>query len=224
MPEVILKQDIFRVGERGDVVRVADGYARNYLYPKRLAIPADKGSLKQLEAMRAAAAREAVRVRGDAEKQLEALEGQVVRLVARASLNNQLYGSVTARDIAHKLGELGIEVDRHRIQLTAPIRLVGDYDIPVHIYKELSSTLKVEVRAQGREDEPINRSLDLAAELEFAPAQPAEPEEGVEEEAAEAASGEAGVAEESPDEAGEEPAEAEASAAADGTEDQAVAE
>ena len=170
MLEVILKKDIYRLGDRGDVVRVASGYARNYLYPQRLAIPADKGSLKQLQAMRAAADREAVRVRGDAEKQLSALEGVVVRVVARASLNNQLYGSVNARDIAAKLAETGIEVDRQRIQMTTPIRSLGDYDIPVHIYKELSSTIKVEVRAEGREDEPLTRSLQSAAQLEFAPA------------------------------------------------------
>ena len=170
MVEVILKQDIFRLGDRGDVVRVAPGYARNYLYPQRLAIPADKGSLKQLAAMKAAADREAVRVRGDAEKQLSALEGVVIRVVARASLNNQLYGSVSARDVAARLAEIGIEVDRRRIQLTAPIRILGDYDVPVHIYKELSSTIKVEVRAEGREDEPLTRSLQSAAELEFAPA------------------------------------------------------
>lgn len=170
MLEVILKKDIYRLGDRGEVVRVASGYARNYLYPQRLAIPADKGSLKQLQAMRAAADREAVRVRGDAEKQLSALEGVVVRVVARASLNNQLYGSVNARDIAAKLAETGIEVDRHRIQMTTPIRSLGDYDIPVHIYKELASTIKVEVRAEGREDEPLTRSLESAAQLEFAPA------------------------------------------------------
>ncbi len=170
MLEVILKKDIYRLGDRGEVVRVASGYARNYLYPQRLAIPADKGSLKQLQAMRAAADREAVRVRGDAEKQLSALEGVVVRVVARASLNNQLYGSVNARDIAAKLAETGIEVDRHRIHMTTPIRSLGDYDIPVHIYKELASTIKVEVRAEGREDEPLTRSLESAAQLEFAPA------------------------------------------------------
>ena len=180
MVEVILKQDIFRLGDRGDVVRVAPGYARNYLYPQRLAIPADKGSLKQLAAMKAAADREAVRVRGDAEKQLSALEGVVIRVVARASLNNQLYGSVSARDVAARLAEIGIEVDRRRIQLTAPIRILGDYDVPIHIYKELSSTIKVEVRAEGREDEPLTRSLQSAAELEFAPAPVDEESEGLE--------------------------------------------
>lgn len=186
MVEVILKQDIFRLGDRGDVVRVAPGYARNYLYPQRLAIPADKGSLKQLAAMKAAADREAVRVRGDAEKQLSALEGVVIRVVARASLNNQLYGSVSARDVAARLAEIGIEVDRRRIQLTAPIRILGDYDVPIHIYKELSSTIKVEVRAEGREDEPLTRSLQSAAELEFAPAPVDEESEDLEGEGLEA--------------------------------------
>ena len=186
MVEVILKQDIFRLGDRGDVVRVAPGYARNYLYPQRLAIPADKGSLKQLAAMKAAADREAVRVRGDAEKQLSALEDVVIRVVARASLNNQLYGSVSARDVAARLAEMGIEVDRRRIQLTAPIRTLGDYDVPIHIYKELSSTIKVEVRAEGREDEPLTRSLQSAAELEFAPAPVVEDSEDLEAEGLEA--------------------------------------
>lgn len=192
MVEVILKQDIFRLGDRGDVVRVAPGYARNYLYPQRLAIPADKGSLKQLAAMKAAADREAVRVRGDAEKQLSALEGVVIRVVARASLNNQLYGSVTARDVAARLAEIGIEVDRRRIQLTAPIRILGDYDVPIHIYKELSSTIKVEVRAEGREDEPLTRSLQSAAELEFAPAPVDEESEDLEGEGLEAEGAESG--------------------------------
>ena len=184
MHEVILKKDIYKLGERGDVVRVKNGYARNYLFPQGLAIPADKGSLKQLEQMRAAAAKEAVRLRGDASKQMEALDGAVVRLVVRASLNNQLYGSVSARDIAASLNAQGFGIDRQRIQLTTPIRMLGDYDVPVHIYKELSTTIKVEVRAEGREDEPLHRAKELSAEFEFAP--PASPEAIAEEQPAEA--------------------------------------
>ena len=176
MVEVILKQDIYRLGDRGAVVKVAPGYARNYLFPQQLAIPADAGSLKHLEAMRAAAARDAVRMRGDAEKQTEALEGEVIRVVARASLNNQLYGSVTARDIATKLAEKGVEIDRRRIQMTAPIRSVGDYDVPIHIYKDLTATVKVEVRAEGREEESLSVTQELAPEYSFAPAVEAGPE------------------------------------------------
>ena len=175
--EVILKKDVYKLGERGDVVRVANGYARNYLYPQRLAIPADKGSLKHLAAMRSAADREAVKMRGDAERQLAALHGICVRVVARASLNNQLYGSVKARDVAAKLAEIGIEVDRNRVQLTSPIRTLGDYEIPIHIYKDLSSTIKLEVRAEGREEEPLTRSMESAEQLEFAPAPPPVEEE-----------------------------------------------
>lgn len=189
MHEVILKKDIYKLGERGDVVKVKNGYARNYLFPQGLAIPADKGSLKQLEQMRAAAAKEAVRLRGDATKQLEALEGVVVRMVVRASLNNQLYGSVSARDIAAKLNEQGFGVDRQRVQLTSPIRTLGDYEIPVHIYKELSTTIKVEVRAEGREDEPLTRSMQPSAEFEFAP--PIKPEDSGEGSEAEGAEPEA---------------------------------
>ncbi|MCY4534602.1 MAG: 50S ribosomal protein L9 [Bryobacterales bacterium] len=205
MHEVILKKDIYKLGERGDVVKVKDGYARNYLFPQQLAIPADKGSLKQLEQMRAAAAKEAVRLHGDATKQLEALEGVVVRMVVRASLNNQLYGSVSARDIAAKLNEQGFGIDRQRVQLTTPLRTLGDYEIPIHIYKELSTTIKVEVRAEGREDEPLTRTMQPSAEFEFAP--PTEPEaseEGTEGEGGEheAAPGEASAAEtDAPDQA-----------------------
>ena len=193
MHEVILKKDIYKLGERGDVVKVKDGYARNYLFPKKLAIPADKGSLKQLEQMRAAAAKEAVQLHGDATKQMEALDGVVVRMVVRASLNNQLYGSVSARDIANKLNEQGFGIERQRVQLTTPIRTLGDYDIPVHLYKDLSTTIKVEVRAEGREDEPLTRTVQASAEFEFAP--PAESEESAQGTEATEAPGEDGAPE-----------------------------
>lgn len=182
MVEVILKQDIYRLGDRGAVVTVAPGYARNYLFPKQLAIPADAGSLKHLQAMRDAAARDAVRMRGDAEKQTEALEGEVIRVVARASLNNQLYGSVTARDIAAKLAAKGVDIDRRRIQMVAPIRSVGDYDVPIHIYKDLTATVKVEVRAEGREEESLSVTQELAPEYSFAPAPVTESESAASEE------------------------------------------
>lgn len=155
MLEVILKQDIYRLGDRGDVVKVADGYARNFLYPKRLAIPASKGSLKQLEEMKSAADREAVKLRGDAEKQAAALDGVVVRVVARAGQNNQLFGSVTNRDVVNALAEKGLEVDRQRLDMRKPFRTVDDYQVAIQLYKDITSTITVEVRAEGREDEPL---------------------------------------------------------------------
>ena len=210
MREVILKNDIYKLGDRGDVVRVAHGYARNYLIPQGLAIPADKGGLKQVAAMRAAAAKEAVRLRGNAEKQFEALKDVVIRMVVRASLNNQLYGSVTSRDIARKLAEQGLELNRRRIDLTTPIRTLGDYDVPVHIYKDIRTTIKVEVRAEGREEEPLGRSQRLAAQFEFAPAPEPEPDEELEEGAEDAeAAGEEAEGTEGTEDAGGEPGEPE---------------
>lgn len=223
MHEVILKKDIYKLGERGDVVKVKDGYARNYLFPQKLAIPADKGSLKQLEQMRAAAAKEAVQLHGDATKQMQALEGVVVRMVVRASLNNQLYGSVSARDIAAKLNEQGFGIERQRVQLTTPIRTLGDYEIPVHLYKDLSTTIKVEVRAEGREDEPLTRTVQAGAEFEFAP--PVESEESGEGAEPAETSGEDGAPESEAasgadrDESGPEGDEATAEAAAPSGED-----
>lgn len=172
MLEVILKKDIDKLGDRGQVVKVADGYARNFLYPQKLAIPADKGSLKQLAEMQAAAQREAVRLRGDAEKQAAALEGVVVRVTARAGREDQLFGSVTNRHIAAELAEQGLAIDRHRIDLKTPLRVVGDYDVPIRFYKDVEATVKVEVRAEGREDEPL--ADGQAAENESAETAPVE--------------------------------------------------
>ena len=201
MLEVILKKDIDKLGDRGQVVKVADGYARNFLYPQKLAIPADKGSLKQLAEMRAAAQREAVRLRGDAQKQAAALEGVVVRVTARAGREDQLFGSVTNRHIAAELAEQGLAIDRHRIDLKTPLRVVGDYDVPIRFYKDVEATVKVEVRAEGREDEPpaaVEAAESQAAEsapVEIADAESAEtadnePVEAVEAEAAETADNE----------------------------------
>ena len=166
MLEVILKKDIYKLGDRGQVVKVANGYARNFLYPQQLAIPATAGSLKQLDEMRVAADRDAIRLRGDAEKQVAALEGIVVRVVARAGQNNQLFGSVTNRHVAAGLTEQGIEIDRHRIDIKVPFRAVGDYEVTVQIYKDVSTTIKVEVRAEGREDQPLPTAEELAAARE----------------------------------------------------------
>ncbi len=191
MLEVILKKDIYKLGDRGQVVKVADGYARNYLYPQRLAIPATGGSLKQIDQMRDAADREAVRLRGDAEQQVAALEGAVVRVVARAGQNNQLFGSVTNRHVAAGLAEQGIEIDRHRIDIKVPFRVVDDYEVAVQLYKDVKTTIKVEVRAEGREDQPLPTPEELAttaADGEFV-------ESGEGDEASETSGGEPAVVE-----------------------------
>ena len=197
MLEVILKKDIDKLGDRGQVVKVADGYARNFLYPQKLAIPADKGSLKQLAEMRAAAQREAVRLRGDARKQAAALEGVVVRVTARAGREDQLFGSVTNRHIAAELAEQGLAIDRHRIDLKTPLRVVGDYEVPIRFYKDVEATVKVEVRAEGREDEPpaaVEAAESQAAESEAAQSAPVETADAESAEAAQSEPAEAAEA------------------------------
>ena len=234
MLEVILKKDIDKLGDRGQVVKVKDGYARNFLYPQKLAIPASKGSLKQLAEMQAAAQREAVRLRGDAEKQAAALEGVVVRIAARAGREDRLFGSVTNRQIAAALAEQGLEIDRHRIDLKTPLRVVGDYDVPIRFYKDVEAAVKVEVRAEGREDEPLTAEEEPAGEAveaetgeaeaaEATETEPAEATEAVEAETAEAEAAEAESVEaaetESVETAEAEPTEAAESAAVEAAQD-----
>lgn len=166
MLEVILKQEVRKLGDRGDVVSVAPGYARNYLYPRDLAIPATAANKKQIEQMQAAAAREAEKLTSDAQQLAGKMDGLTVRIVARAGDSNQLFGSVTTRDIAAAMAEKGFEIDRHKIILEHPLKEVGDFDIRVHLYRKVKTVVKVEVRAEGRENEPL---VAAVAEEEEAP-------------------------------------------------------
>ena len=153
--EVILKQDVRSLGDRGEIVRVAAGYARNYLFPRSLALPATAANKKQVDEMRAAAAKEAARLRDDASKLAEQMDDVMLRLVAKAGETNVLFGSIGVRDIAEALDKKGFPIDRHRILLDKPIKEVGDYEVRVHLYKDVKQVVKVEVRAEGREDEPL---------------------------------------------------------------------
>jgi large subunit ribosomal protein L9 len=153
--EVILKREVPRLGDRGDVVRVADGFARNYLFPKQLAILATESSKKNIKDMKAAADREAAKMKGDAEKLAGLLESLEIKIVARAGESDQLFGSVTSRDIAAELEKQGYSIDRHKIFLERPIRLVGDHDASIHLHRDIDIKLVVKVRAEGRENEDI---------------------------------------------------------------------
>ena len=174
MVEVILTDEILKLGSKGDVVRVAPGYARNYLYPKKLAIPATAANRNQIDQMRAAADREAANLRGGAEKVAEALSGLTIRIVARAGEADQLFGSVTSRDIAAEIEKLGYTVDRHKILVDRPIRMVGEHDVKVHLHRDIDLPLKIRVLAEGREheadqvDEPVEEeaSVEVAESTE----------------------------------------------------------
>jgi large subunit ribosomal protein L9 len=143
--EVILREHIDNLGQRGEVVKVADGYARNYLFPRKLALAVTAENKRQIERERAKAeAREA-----EEKKEAEALRTRVeaIELTAsrRVGENNVLYGSVTSADVADLLAARGITVDRRKIQLADPLKALGDYKIPVKLYRDVTAdvTLKV---------------------------------------------------------------------------------
>lgn len=165
--EVILKREVPRLGDRGDVVRVADGFARNYLFPQQLAIPSTVSSKKNIKEMKAAAEREAARLKGDAEKLASMLQSLTIKIVARAGESNQLFGSVTSRDIAAELEKQRFPLDRHKIFLDRPIRLVGDHEVTIHLHRDIDVKLLVKVRAEGRENEEmVAKAAPVEVEVE----------------------------------------------------------
>jgi large subunit ribosomal protein L9 len=163
MVEVILKKEVRKLGDRGEIVKVKPGYARNYLFPRSLAMPATAATKDQIAQMQAAAEKEVDLLRTAAGETAELMKDLTIRIVAKAGDTNQLFGSVTTRQIAAELAELGFEVDRQKIILEAPIKEVGDFEVRVHHYKEVRSSVKIEVRAEGREDEKVETAEEKQA-------------------------------------------------------------
>ncbi len=143
--EVILKTEVPKLGGRGDVVKVADGYARNYLLPKKLAILATSGSKKVIADMKAAALRKEAKQKSDAEQLAGLMKDIVITVAEKAGENDQLFGSVTAMRIAEELGKLGYNIDRHRIEIGQPIRMLGEHSVTVNLHKGVTAPIKVVV-------------------------------------------------------------------------------
>jgi large subunit ribosomal protein L9 len=142
---VILQENIEKLGERGQVVEVADGFARNYLLPRKLAIAATAGNLGQLERIRASLVRRAAAEKSDAEQLAATLSTATVALARKAGETDQLFGSVTAADIAEALAAQGYAIDKRRVELEQPIKLVGEYDVPVKLHQGVTASVKVVV-------------------------------------------------------------------------------
>jgi large subunit ribosomal protein L9 len=143
--KVILKGEVDNLGLPGDVVDVADGYGRNFLLPRGLAILATKGAMKEAAALtRSRKAREAQTV-GAAQAAREALEARTLRIAARVDERGHLYGSISANDVQRVLKERGHEVERKRIDLKGTIKQIGEYEIPVQVHPQVVATVQVEV-------------------------------------------------------------------------------
>ena len=143
--EVILRQDVPKLGHRGELVRVAEGYARKYLLPRDLAMPATDGNKKVIEQEKTAAVRREAVEKADAEKLGGMLSGVVLTIRRKAGEGDQLFGSVTSIDVADALAAQGYQVDRRKIQLDEPIKHLGDFDVSVKLHKDVPSQVKVQV-------------------------------------------------------------------------------
>lgn len=141
--EVILKEDVAKLGSRGDVVKVAEGYGRNFLLPRKLAIEATAGNKKVVEQMRAAALRRSAKEKAQAEELTKQFDGLSVSFERRSGEHDQLFGSVTSGDIAEALEKKGFNVDRRKVQLHEPLKSLGEFTVPIKLHKEVSAHLKV---------------------------------------------------------------------------------
>jgi large subunit ribosomal protein L9 len=153
--EVILKEDVNKLGHRGDVVKVADGYGRNYLLPEKLAIEATAANKAVIEQMKASAVRKSAKEKSGAEdlaKQLNEVELVFERKVGESE---HLFGSVTSGDIAHALEAKGFTVDRRKIALDDPLKSLGEYHVPVKLHREVTSHVKVTVKGEAAEEETV---------------------------------------------------------------------
>lgn len=149
--KVILLQDIKGSGKRDDIITVSDGYARNFLFPKKLAVEATPGASREIERKRAAeAAREAER-RAEAEKKAAQLKGKTITMAVKCGEKGRLYGSITTAEIAEQLEKQhGVKVDKKKIDLADPIRAVGDVNVTVWLFSGVTVPMTVHVEAAAK--------------------------------------------------------------------------
>jgi large subunit ribosomal protein L9 len=143
--EVILREDVEKLGTRGQVVKVASGYARNFLLPKRMAVAATDSNKKIVEQERQAHLRKEVKVKGEAEDLSKLLTGVTVTILQKSGENDQLFGSVTSKDVADALAAKNFTIDRRKVQLDEPIKQLGEYKVPVRLHKDVTAEVTVVV-------------------------------------------------------------------------------
>ena len=147
--EVILRQHVDNLGKRGEIVKVADGYARNYLLPRKLALPATDGNRKHVERERKIMETREAEEKGQAEAIAARIGLVEISIARRVGDTEQLYGSVTAADIADFLKTKGFEIDRRKLILPEPIKALGEFDVPLKLHRDVTLPLKVRVVKEG---------------------------------------------------------------------------
>jgi large subunit ribosomal protein L9 len=148
--KILLREDVDDLGARGETVRVRAGYARNYLLPRKLAVEATAGNVKQIERERAVLLKKEAGERATADAQAEQMRSLVLDFERKSGEQGALYGSVTSMDIAEALKEKGYEIDRHRIHLREPLKRIGDFTVPLRLHREVTVDLQVKVLPEGQ--------------------------------------------------------------------------
>src|ERR1035438_4417677 len=161
--EVILKEDVANLGNRGDVVKVADGYGRNFLLPRKLALQATLANKAVIDQMKSAAARRSATEKAQAEELATKLEPLALEFTRKSGEAGHLFGSVTSSDIAVELAAKGFEVDRRKIQLDEPLKSLGDFTLSIKLHREVTAHVKVKVLGEATTDataaEPVTEAV-----------------------------------------------------------------
>ncbi|HEV2465013.1 MAG TPA: 50S ribosomal protein L9 [Acidobacteriaceae bacterium] len=147
--EVILKEDISNLGHRGDVVKVADGYGRNYLLPKKLALQATAANKAVIEQMKASAGRKSAKEKAEAEVLVGQLNSVALVFERKVGENDHLFGSVTSADIAQQLEAKGFNIDRRKVLLDEPLKQVGEFHISVKLHRDVTAHVSVTVKGEA---------------------------------------------------------------------------
>lgn len=143
--EVLLREDVDNLGHRGQVVKVRAGYSRNYLIPQKLAVLATGGNLKLIDQQRRSILKRETHELSTAQQQAEALKEVTLTFVRKVGENDTLFGSVTSMDVANALHEKGYELDRRKIVLHEPIKMLGEFQVPIKLYRDVKAEIKVVV-------------------------------------------------------------------------------
>ena len=149
--EVILKEDVPKLGHRGDVIKVAEGYGRNYLLPRNLAIEATQANKAVIEQMKQSAVRRSAVEKADSEALSKQLEAVSLTFQRKAGEKDHLFGSVTSSDIAEALEHKGFNIDRRKIHLNEPLKNLGEFDVAIRLHRDVTSHVKVTVEKETSE-------------------------------------------------------------------------
>ena len=146
--QIILQEDIEKLGHRGDVVTVKPGYARNFILPRKLGIEATPGNMKALERIRTSLAKKTATELEAAQKQAGLLNGVALKFTRKTGENDQMFGSVTTADVSEALEAQGFKVDKRQVQLGEPIKTIGERDVTIKVFRDVTAAIKVTVEKE----------------------------------------------------------------------------